>query len=82
MRQLLLMFAMRPERITQCAVSFVTTVLDSGLKQRKLNYYAPIEISYVAKTLKTEEIPLILYRVDPVIFLSKLQRLADKLEVR
>ena len=82
MQQLLLMFALRPERITQCAVSFITTVLDSGLKQRKLNYYAPVELSYVAKTLRSEQIPLILYRDDPHVMSSKLHNLASKFEVR
>ena len=81
MQQLLLTFAMRPERITQCSVSFITTVLDCGLKQRKLNYYAPIEISLVAKALKEHQIPLILYRNEPQLVLSKLRNLASKLEV-
>ena len=81
MQQLLLMFAMRPERITQCAISFITTVLDSGIKQRKINYYAPVELSSVAKTLRYEQIPLVLYRDDPHILLTKLQNLATKLEV-
>lgn len=82
MQQLLLMFAMRPERITQCAVSFITTVLDSGMKQRKINYYVPVELSYMAKTLRNEQIPLVLYRDDPHILLTKLQNLATKFEVR
>ena len=81
MQQLLLMFAMRPERITQCAVSFITTVLDSGTKQRRLNYYAPVELSQVAKALRPEQISLVLYRDDPHILLTKLQTLATKSEV-
>ena len=81
MQQLLLMFAMRPERITQCTISFITTVLDSGIKQRKINYYAPVELSSVTKTLRCEQIPLVLYRDDPHILLTKLQNLATKLEV-
>ena len=82
MQQLLLMFAMLPERITQCAVSFVSTVLDSGIKQRKINYYAPVELSHVAKTLRSGQIPLVLYRDDPHLLLTKLQNLATKYEVR
>ena len=69
---------MRPERITQCAISFITTVLDSGMKQRKINYCA---LSNVAKTLRFEQIPLVLYRDDPHILLTKLQTLATKFEV-
>ena len=81
MQQLLLMFAMRPERVTQCSISFITTVLDDGLKQRKLNYYAPVEVFNVARTLRGDQIPLILYRNDPQVILSKLSNVANRLEV-
>lgn len=79
MQQLLLLSAMRPERISQCMESFVYTVLEPSPKQRKISSVA--EVARVAKNLNTTEIPLILFREEPYIAVTKLKQYAAKMEV-
>lgn len=78
---MLVMYAMRPERISQCIVSFISTVLDSGLKQRRLNYDTPVELNRLAKTLGPDQIPLVIYRKEPELLIVKLEKVAQKMEV-
>jgi len=80
MQQLLILGAMRPERLSQCMESFVHTVLELGPKQRKIGSIA--DVSRVARNLKSSDIPIILFREDPLMAISKLQQYAAKMEVK
>ena len=75
MQRLLILNAMRPERITQCITSFISTVLG----QKKINL--PADLVKVARTLKADHVPIILYRDDPQLAISKLQQYTSKVEV-
>lgn len=70
---------MRPERTTQCIESFISSVLDPGQKQKRI--LTPVDISRMAKNIKSDEVPLILFRDDPHIPVTKLQKYAFKLQV-
>ena len=79
MQQLLILSAMRPERVSQCIESFVCTVLELGPKQRKIGSVA--DVSRVARNLKPTDIPIILFRDDPLMAITKLKQYAAKIEV-
>jgi len=81
MYQLLLLCAMRPERSSQFISSFIAIVLDSGLKQKRLNFDTPVDLNRLAKTLGTSSIPLLLYREEPELLVDKLENMALKQEV-
>ena len=81
MHQLLLMCAMRPERSSQFIVSFISIVLDSGVKQRRLNYDTPPDLNRIAKTLHPNFLPLVLYKDEPDLLVTKLEKVALKQDV-
>ena len=81
MHQLLLMCAMRPERSSQFIVSFISSVLDSGIKQKRLNYDTPPDLNKMAKGLDYGSLPLVLYRDEPDLLVTKLRRVALKQDV-
>lgn len=80
MQQLLILGAMRPERVSQCMETFVYTVLEPSTKHRRIS--SVVEVSRVAKSLKPTEVPVILFREDPYMAITKLQRCAQSMEVR
>lgn len=81
MQQLLLLNAMRPERVTQSMAMFVsTTILGQSHKQKKVLY--PTDLTKVAKTVRADQLPVVLYRENPELCVSKLQQFTTKAKVR
>lgn len=81
MQQLLILSAMRPERITQFMVSFTASVLSHGQKQEKV-VCPPVDLTKMAKAIRPDQIPMILYREEPHLAVMKLQNCASKARVR
>ena len=79
MQQLLILSAMRPERMSQCMESFVYTVLEPTLKQRRISSVA--DVTHVVKNLKPTEVPVILFREDPDLAVTRLQQYTSRMEV-
>lgn len=79
MQQLLLLSAMRPERVTQYMVAFITSVLDQ--RQNLKRIMSPIDLTKVAKTVRADQIPLILFRNEPHLSVTKLQQFTSKVGV-
>lgn len=79
MQQLLLLSAMRPERVTQSMKVFVSTILGKGQRQKKTMY--PTDLTKVAKTVRADQLPLVLFREDPELPIVKLQQFAAKAKV-
>lgn len=79
MQQLLLLSAMRPERVTQSIRSFISIVLDQVQKQRSVT--SPMGLTRVAKTIRAEQLPMILFRDDPYLSVTKLQQFTSKMKV-
>lgn len=80
MQQLLLLVAMRPERATQSINMFVSAILGKGQRQKKTMY--PTDLTKVAKTVCANQIPVVLFRENPELAVSKLQQFTTKAGVR
>lgn len=91
MQQLLLLSAMRPERITQCMLTFVSTVLHQvqtvqgqsqgqlqGAQPRLKRIISPMDFTKVAKTVRVDQIPVILFREESYLAVAKLQKFATR----
>ncbi len=76
------MCGLRPERATQHIISFISTVLDSNPKQKRLNFDTAPDLSRFGKSLGADCIPLVMYRREPQLLVEKLEKVAIKLEVR
>lgn len=79
MQQLLLLSAMRPERVTQSMNMFVATILGKGQRQKKTMY--PTDLTKVAKTVRPDQLPVVLFRDNPELPVNKLQQCASKAKV-
>ena len=93
MQQLLLLNAMRPERITQCMITFISTVLhqvqtipghthhqqqQAGQQQRLKRIISPMDFTKMAKTVRAEQLPVILFREESYLAVTKLQKFTTK----
>lgn len=87
MQQLLLLSAMRPERITQSMITFVSTVLhqvqtvqgqsqggQQGAQQRLKRTISAVDFTKMAKTVRVDQLPVILFREEPYLAVTKLQK--------
>ena len=81
MQQLLLLNAMRPERITQCMVSFTSSVLHQTQPRHK-RLLSPVDFTRVAKTLRADQVPVVLFRDEPHLPVNKLQNFTKRAGVR
>lgn len=79
MQQLLILSAMRPERTGQCIEAFVYTVLEPGLKRKRVS--SVTDLARVLPTIKTDQVPIILFRDEPYLAVTKLQQYAAKVKV-
>jgi hypothetical protein len=76
MQQLLLLVAMRPERATQSMNMFVSSILGNGQKQKKTLY--PTDLTKVARTVRADQIPVVLFKENPELPVNKLQQFTTK----
>ena len=80
MQQLLILSAMRPERMTQFMMSFSAAVLSHGQKQEKV-MSPPTDLGKVVKSTRVDQLPIVLYKEEPHMAVSKLQHCANKTKV-
>ena len=79
-QQLLLLSAMRPERVTQFMVAFVAAILGQGQKQKKTLHST--DLTKMAKTVRADQLPVVLFRENPELVVTKIRQLALKVGVR
>ena len=79
MQQLLILSAMRPERIGQCMEAFVYRVLETGLKQKRVS--SVTDLACMVQSIKSYHVPVILFRDEPYLAVTKLQLYASRMKV-